>query len=418
MRRLRNQVLPYAWGSTTEIPRLLGVEPDGRPQAELWLGAHERGTSTLCPEDASRDSRVVGLDTAIAAEPEALLGAGSVRAFGPRLPFLLKILAAEAPLSLQAHPDTEQARAGFAAEEAAGTPRDAAGRNYRDPFHKPEMVVALEPFEALCGFRDPAAAYADIAANPAPLASRLRADLAGSDPSTALRAAFTRLLTLPEQERNALVTGLIDWEARNPAASRNSDGSNTDCMVRLAERYPGDPGAIAALLLNRVRLRPWEALFLPAGNVHAYVGGTAVEIMASSDNVLRAGLTSKHVDVPELLDVVRFEARAVPRVRPIAEGTWWRYPVPVGDFALWASGREARDGVLPGRGARIVLVLGAGAVTVRTGCGHELVLRGGDSAFVAASDGEVSVGEVSAAGADGRRPDVVVAGVGNGGAGP
>jgi mannose-6-phosphate isomerase len=151
MRRLENPVRHYPWGSTGAIPHLLGREPDGRPHAELWVGAHPTGPSLLAEQRPG-----ARLDEAIEARPQAMLGAQVAERFGARLPFLMKVLAAGMPLSLQVHPDAEQARAGFAAEEAAGVGRDSPLRRYRDPFHKPELLVALEPFEALCGFRPPA----------------------------------------------------------------------------------------------------------------------------------------------------------------------------------------------------------------------------------------------------------------------
>src|SRR5690625_3770485 len=191
MHRLINQVRPYPWGAKTAIPRLLGVEPDGRPQAELWLGAHYGAPSTVVTPGGP-----ASFDDLIAAAPKETLGESTVERFGERLPFLLKVLAAEEPLSLQAHPDAARARSGFAAEEAAGIPVAAADRNYRDPFHKPELVLALEPFEALCGFRDPAAARADLDGLSCGLAETLRGDLSAPDVHTALRGALTRLLTL------------------------------------------------------------------------------------------------------------------------------------------------------------------------------------------------------------------------------
>src|SRR5690625_3136345 len=172
MHRLTNQVRSYAWGSAAAIPRLLGREPDGRPHAELWLGAHHGAPSMVRTADGP-----IPFGDYISAGPKEILGEWAVRRFGERLPFLLKVLAADAPLSLQAHPDAARARAGFAAEEAEGVPVDAPHRNYRDPYHKPELVLALEPFEALCGFRDPADAHADLQGLDCDLARALRHDL-------------------------------------------------------------------------------------------------------------------------------------------------------------------------------------------------------------------------------------------------
>jgi mannose-6-phosphate isomerase len=236
-------------------------------------------------------------------------------------------------------------------------------------------MVAVEPFEALCGFRDPSRA-ADLLARLgvnelAPTIAVLR----GADAGVALRDAVTGLMELAEPERKALVEGVV-------AAARGRSGC--ELAVALGERYPGDIGVVVALLLNHVRLEPGEAVWMPAGNLHAYLHGTGIEIMAASDNVLRGGLTPKHVDVPELLRVLRFEVLTDPVVRPrqVAPGlvTW---PTPVDDFVLHRvdlAGGQATT--LPGHGPRVVLCL-RGEVRVDDGAG-ELVLVGGQAAFGAA----------------------------------
>ncbi|GAA1773777.1 MULTISPECIES: mannose-6-phosphate isomerase, class I [Streptomonospora] len=379
MHRLINQVRPYPWGARTAIPRLLGIEPDGRPQAELWLGAHPGAPSTvITPEGPS------SFDDVIAAAPKEMLGERTVERFGERLPFLLKVLAAEEPLSLQVHPDSARARAGFAAEEAAGIPVTAPHRNYRDPFHKPELVLALEPFEALCGFRDPAAARADLDGLTCELAGRLRADLAADGVHTALRAALTRLLTLPGDVREQLVGAFVaEWK-------RLGSGAHHDTIVELAELYPGDPGAVAALLLNRVSLRPGEALFLPAGNVHAYLRGTAVEVMAGSDNVLRAGLTGKHVDTAEVLSVVDFSVLPIPFTGPVPDRGRTEFRPGVAEFALATAGPGPISTRLDGGAPSVVLCLDGSADLVAES-GEVLALGRGESVFVPACCGRVTV---------------------------
>ena len=299
----------YEWGSRTAIPELLGLAPDGRPAAELWFGAH--------PDDPSPAGEA-SLDELIAARPDALLGAGVVRTFGPQLPFLLKVLAADKALSLQVHPTREQAQAGYAAEDAAGVDRAAPDRNYRDRNHKPELLCALTPFEALCGFRPVERTRALIAALDVPELGFLADALAGADP---LRAAFTAALTA--EDRAPAIAAL---------SARAAAGEDERLRgVRLAAAdFPGDVGVLVALLLNYLRLEPGEAIFLGAGNVHAYLRGTGVEIMASSDNVLRCGLTPKHVDVPELLRVTSFAALEDPRCPSVAGS----FAVPVPDFRL------------------------------------------------------------------------------------
>jgi mannose-6-phosphate isomerase len=326
------------------------------------MGAHPDSPSTVGG---------VALTTRIAGDPAGVLGADTVTRFGQRLPFLLKVLAAAEPLSLQAHPTNEQAAAGFAAEEAAGKPRQAGDRNYKDPHHKPELMVAVEPFEALCGFRDPSTA-ADLLAGLgvtelAPTIAALR----GAGVGVALRDAVTGLLELGEAERKALVEGVV-------AAARARSGY--ELAVALGERYPADVGVVLALLLNHVRLEPGEAVWMPAGNLHAYLHGTGIEVMAASDNVLRGGLTPKHVDAPELLRVLRFDVLPDPVVRPreVAPGlvTW---PTPVDDFVLHRVDLAGGQVTLPGRGPRIVFCL-RGEARVDDGAG-ERVLAGGQAAF-------------------------------------
>ncbi|NES15273.1 MULTISPECIES: mannose-6-phosphate isomerase, class I [Micromonospora] len=378
MELLQGQIRDYAWGSRTAIAELQGrpVPSDG-PEAELWLGAHPGAPATV-----DRDGSPVSLTDLLLAEPAHWLGERLVGRFGTRLPFLLKLLAADAPLSLQAHPDAEQARAGYAA--------DAGRVNYVDPYHKPELLVALSEFEALCGFRDPAESAAAIAAFgvPAlePVVAALRTGPAG------LREAVRLLLSWPEAERAGLVAGVLSAEAAGPDA----------VLARaLAVDYPADPGVLVALLLHHVRLAPGEAIWMPAGNMHAYLRGTGVEIMAASDNVLRGGFTPKRVDVDELLRVLRFEVLDEPVMAPVpvAPGvvTW---PVPVEDFALHrvevAAGGAAVRLALPG--PRVVLcragkltvddgvgtvTLGPGQAAVGTAAGGPLVLGGEGEAFVA-----------------------------------
>ncbi|WP_028649750.1 mannose-6-phosphate isomerase, class I [Nocardiopsis sp. CNT312] len=380
MLRLTNQVRPYAWGARTAIPRLLGTEPDGTPQAELWLGAHHGAPSTVHP-----DGGPVPLPRFIADDPHGVLGPRTVERFGARLPFLLKFLAADAPLSLQVHPDTARARSGFEAEERAGIPVGAPHRNYRDPHHKPELLLALDPFEALCGFREPAAARRDLEGLEGELAGLLRRDLAVSDTHEALRSALTRLLRLPVPERGRLLAEFVaEWSACG------GRGAHTGIVTDLADRYPGDPGAVAALLLNRVTLRPGQALFLPAGNLHAYLRGTAVEVMASSDNVLRAGLTHKHVDVPELLDVVDFSVLPVPYTGPRRLDGRREFRPEAPEFTLHEIGPGRVAAYLPGEGPSVVLVLD-GRVEMVAEVGHGLTLVRGESVFIPAGSGPVKV---------------------------
>lgn len=380
MHKLTNRVRPYAWGARTAIPHLLGIDPDGTPQAELWLGAHHGAPSTVHCDDESKP-----LPGLIAEDPHRVLGPRTAGRFGARLPYLLKYLAAETPLSLQVHPDAARARFGYEVEERAGIPMDAPHRNYRDPHHKPELLLALEPFEALCGFREPAEAAADLTGLTSTLAGRLRADLSLPDTHTALRAALTRLLTLPDAERGRLLGDFVDEWSRS-----HRSGAHADIVCDLAARYPGDPGAVASLLLNRITLGPGQALFLPAGNLHAYLQGTAIEVMASSDNVLRAGLTGKHVDVPELLDVVDFSVLPIPYALPVHVDGRREFRPGAPEFALHEIGPGPIAAHLPGEGPTVLLVL-HGQVELVAEVGRGVALRRGESVFVRADSGPIKI---------------------------
>jgi mannose-6-phosphate isomerase len=307
---LENAIQPYAWGSRTAIAGLLGRPvPSPGPQAELWMGAHP-----LAPSHLLRAGERLSLTEAIARAPEAELGPRSLKEHGPVLPFLLKVLASETPLSLQAHPDLALAKEGFAREQRAGIPLDAPHRNYKDPHPKPELLCALTPFDALCGFRPPAEALAVLDALGEPALSAVRDRLAIGGPE-GLRQAFTYLVTLPKEEGARLAAATVAAAAR---AGESPFGEAFAWTGRLDALYPGDAGVVVALLLRLVHLSPGEALFLDAGNMHAYLHGVGVEVMAASDNVLRGGLTPKHLDAPELLRVLRFGGAPVPVVHPMA----------------------------------------------------------------------------------------------------
>ncbi|MFJ4952975.1 mannose-6-phosphate isomerase, class I [Streptomyces sp. NPDC088760] len=366
MDRLDNTIRPYAWGSPTAIPHLLGVEPTGEPQAEMWMGAH--------PGAPSRTARGTLVEV-IEADPERELGARAVARFGPRLPFLLKILAAGAPLSLQVHPDLKQAEEGYADEERRGIPVDAPHRNYKDANHKPELICALTEFDGLCGFRDPVRA-ADLLDGLGVDSLKPYVDLLHAHPEdAALREVLTAILSADPGEMAHTV-------AEATAACTRLGGAYAP-YADIAHHYPGDPGVIAAMLLNHVRLQPGEALFLGAGIPHAYLNGLGVEIMANSDNVLRCGLTPKHVDVPELLRIVRFEPADPGVLRPEASPEGEEvYETPIDEFRLsryvLPEGGSAHDLT---RDTPQILLCTAG--TVRAG-EHEL--RPGQSVFVPAGE--------------------------------
>jgi mannose-6-phosphate isomerase len=371
MWQLTSAVRFYPWGSRTVIPEMLGLpSPADRPYAELWMGAH--------PDEPSLLADGVALDAAITADPDRLLGPDVVARFGPRLPFLLKVLAAETPLSLQAHPSTEQAEVGFAAEEAAGIPREDPRRTFKDPFHKPELLLALTTFEALCGFRPVEESLHCLAKLQVPELKPTIAALARGG----LRAALPQLLALGGEERSELVRA-VAARAASFVAAHDPEFINTyRWAAALAETYPGDPGVVISLMCNHLKLSPGEAVYLPAGNLHAYLSGAGVELMASSDNVLRGGLTAKHVDLAALMGVLDFTDGRIPVLHPVLGPGGLRYPVPVEDFDLTRCQLDAGSGTLSTRGPQVLLCT-EGRATLASADG-ELVLEQGQSAFVPA----------------------------------
>jgi mannose-6-phosphate isomerase len=363
--RLDNPIQPYAWGSFTAIPALLGQPPAAAPQAELWLGAHPSAPSRL-------EGSASTLLELISRAPAQHLGERSCARFGPTLPFLLKVLAAAQPLSLQAHPSLDQAQAGFAREEAAKVPRHAAHRNYRDPNHKPELICALTPFHALCGFRAHAGSVA--------LFEGLGLDVAVLRRS--LREYFEWAMTLPEAARLTLSQQVV-----RACTERPVPGFEAECRwaQRLGAQYAGDIGVVGALLLNLITLAPGQALWLPAGKLHAYLEGVGVELMASSDNVLRGGLTPKHVDVPELMRVLDFSEGPVPVLEP--KGPIAIYETASPDFELTRLTLAAGQPItLEQRGADLLLVT-EGTLSLTSGQGQTLTLQRGASAFAGAAEG-------------------------------
>lgn len=418
VRRLHNTVKNFEWGSTDAIPAILGTEPDGTPCAELWLGAHPMSPSRLELGQADMQSRhqssghVAGSTASgtvatattprlgpnlieyISGDPTGLLGHDSVAAFGPRLPFLLKVLSAQKALSIQVHPDAEQAAAGFAREEAAGPQLDAPNRNYKDPSAKPELIYALTDFHALTGFRPRKAVRATF--------ERLLSQPLSPESLDFLGALISALKSLNESKSFSRAVELVLGDPRAPGlvdeiAAHGIDelpeghvsrlGTAVDpgqTFCELVADYPHDPGVLVALMLNRVHLQPGEALAMESGVLHAYLFGTGIEIMASSDNVLRGGLTAKHVDIPELRKITKFRAGTPRMVEPERDGTLLGATE---DFALQAL-RCPRLKTIERRGASIVLCT-SGTVTL-TSLGSSVTLERGQSVFIPANEPTVS----------------------------
>ncbi len=392
--RLSNTIQPYAWGSKDALTELYGfASPGGDPMAELWMGAHPRAVSRLTVDGAE-----IGLDEYIAAHPERTLGAEPALATAAGrvdagLPFLFKILCAAAPLSIQVHPSLEQARAGFAAEDAAGVDRDAANRNYRDENHKPELICAIRPFWGLRGFR-PIADIRDELTTVEFRAADARPRLPESEDE--LKDFFRQLQLLAEGPRRELIAAGVSlsigrWPGGRPDALPEAGDplARYYWVLRIAEEHPGDIGILSPLLLNVFSLHPGEATYQPAGVLHAYLHGVGAELMANSDNVLRGGMTVKHIDVDELMKVGRFRSESP--VVLSGEETVYReieYPTPFDEFAFsrLLVGPECHVPV----GTAQILFCHEGPLRLRCE-GLELELSAGESVFVDAASDDLEV---------------------------
>jgi mannose-6-phosphate isomerase len=393
MRQLTGSIRPYQWGSVDLLPAFMRSEPTGKPQAELWLGAHPQAPSAVGEEP---------LDAVIAADPAGWIGAESRGRFGSRLPYLMKVLAVAQPLSLQAHPDRAQAETGFAREEAAGMSRTAPTRSYRDDWPKPEAVCALDSFDTLYGFREPDQTFALVDQLGVPAATDLVQPLRGGS-AAELARVFARLLRMPDA--SGLVSAVLE-AARDRTGEDGALGGFARTAAEVGAHYPGDSGLLAGLLMNRVRLQPNQAIFVPPCTLHAHLSGIGVEIMANSDNVLRGGLTGKHIDVEELLRVVDF----TPGSAGVLSGSQTRpgvfsYRSGADEFALWRLevGGEPTDVPATGQG-RIALVsdgelafqtatdpIGAASGDRRAGSGppagmSKIDLNRGESCFLQPAD--------------------------------
>lgn len=305
--------------------------PAAHPEAELWFGAHPGDSVWL--QAANGETSLL---EALVADPEGQLGSVSRARFGDVLPFLVKVLAADEPLSLQAHPSTKQAVEGYLREERLGIPVSSPERNYRDTSHKPELLVALQSFEALAGFRQSsrtAELLTALAVSDLDPFIHLLSDQSDAD---GLRALFTTWITAPQTDIDMLVPAVLEGAIAYVSSGATEFLAEVKTVMELGERYPGDAGVLASLLLNRISLTPGEAIFLPAGNLHAYLRGVGVEVMANSDNVLRGGLTPKHVDVPELLRVLDFNPTPEEALRPPTrcEGFAVVYETPTDEFEV------------------------------------------------------------------------------------
>ena len=323
---LKNSVQEYAWGSPTAIPDLLDQRnPGNKPQAELWMGAHPKAPSLV-----HHQGQWVSLLDLISQNPRDVLGKSAAKNFNNKLPYLFKVLAAAKPLSIQAHPNAYQAREGFQRENAQKIPLDAPHRNYRDANHKPECICALTRFWALSRFRRISGilSYLNKVCTHG-LDAEIN-NLKQQPNSEGLERFYTALMTMDADQQKRII-----GQALEQARRLEAEDPVFNWMLKIADDYPNDIGVLAPIFLNLICLEPGQALFLDAGELHAYLEGLGIELMANSDNVLRGGLTPKHVDVPELLRVLKFEDRDVTLLKPQElVPNEFVYPSPVKEFEL------------------------------------------------------------------------------------
>lgn len=379
--KLQNPIQNYAWGSKTAIQTLFGIEnPNQEPQAEIWMGAHPNGCSQVII-----DGKSVLLSELINTDQSRILSKVTAEQFG-ELPYLFKVLAAGNALSIQVHPNKEEAEAGFAREDAEGVDRYAPHRNYRDSNHKPELVYALTPYQAMNGFR----AFDEILAHfthmvdevEVPTIQKLVSTFEANITSQGLKDFFIGLLLLKGQDKQQSLSALLEYVTKFQQPMLEGDLSSL--VLELAQCYPDDIGLFAPFILNVLTLNPGQAMYLDARTPHAYIKGTGLEVMANSDNVLRAGLTPKHIDVAELARCTLFEEKPLNSLlcTPIVKGNQQRYPIPVPDFKFDCF-LQADNEVVEVNGAEIVFAIDSDAVITHT-FGEKLTIRKGESGFIPA----------------------------------
>ncbi|MGL4858928.1 MAG: mannose-6-phosphate isomerase [Enterobacteriaceae bacterium] len=378
MYKMLNKVQNYTWGSPDILPTMYGLpNPDHLPIAELWMGAHPVSSSLIIDKQGQEHS----LRQWIAADPVTNLGPKVAGRFG-QLPFLFKVLCAAQPLSIQVHPGKKAAEAGFAREQQAGLALNDPSRNYKDDNHKPELIYALTPFHAMNGFR-PVAESSRLLQPFSHLAPEIT-NFVASPQAKDLAALFTCLLELQGEKKEqalALLKSLADTETTEPWST----------VKRIACFYPQDCGLFAPLLLNVVTLQPGEAMFLREGTPHAYLHGVGLEVMANSDNVLRAGLTPKHIDIPELLSNLHTVTHSVAALysKPQQQEGVSYFPVPVADFAFSVHQVTQQASQLTQESAAILFCIEGCQQILR---GEEcLELQPGESCYIPACESPVLV---------------------------
>lgn len=369
---MTNVIQNYAWGSRCSFAQLFGISnQSGEPQAEIWMGAHPNGCSTV-----NTEGEETKLSNLISQNLSLFLSDKIAKRFG-ELPYLFKVLAAEKALSIQVHPNKQQAERGYQFEEQQGVPLTAGNRNYKDPNHKPELVYALTDYTAMNGFRPISEILAHFNYLDIPELTSLVHDLAGDQTPNGLASFFSGLLSLQGEQKEIALMMLIMKAKLSPTPLFN-------LISELEEQYPGDVGLFAPLILNVIALKPGQAMYLDAETPHAYIKGTGLEIMANSDNVLRAGLTPKYMDVEELVSCTKFNEKPIDRLllQPLEQDGVMEYPIPVEDFKF-AILSNSHQREIKTEGAEILLPLDE-AMTLTHQCGESCVIDKGQSVFIPA----------------------------------
>lgn len=380
---MENPIQEYTWGSKTAIQKIRRIEPDGKtPWAELWMGAHPKAPSAVRLNDVS-----MALNVLIQHYPDNILGVKTASEYNNALPYLLKVLAADQPLSIQAHPDAKQAGDGYERENRQQIHISASHRNYRDPWPKPELICAVEPFGALIGFRSPEA-ICSLARQFAPggLAQLIR-NLEARPEASGIRAFFNTLMTMEKPRQNEIINEAL-------AAAGISETPEAYWMDRLSRAYPEDIGILAPIYLNLLEIAPGRAVYLPPGVMHAYLYGTGIEIMANSDNVLRGGLTAKHIDVKELIEVLDFQSTSPEVLSPQPAGdSEHQFLTPAKQFCL--SVIDIKSGQIyagqAGHSAEILFCLNGSARVRKTGTDIFMPLESGRSVLIASDAGAFEI---------------------------
>ncbi|MBN1906442.1 MAG: mannose-6-phosphate isomerase, class I [Deltaproteobacteria bacterium] len=377
---IKNEILEYPWGSETFIPELLGIKPSyNKPQAEMWMGAHKKAPSMV-----KIDNSLIPLNRLIAECPDDILGKSVSEKFFREMPFLFKVLSASRPLSIQAHPDKGQAQAGFKRENINLIPLDAANRNYRDDNHKPELICALTDMWALKGFREPDEIIRLCAPLEGILGKGFTHILKEKPDESGIKAFFMLLMDMEKSKAAALVNDAI--KVIQPLRSKDNA---YEWMHRLNIEYPCDIGVLSPLYLNVLKLAPGEAIFLAARELHAYLSGSGLEIMANSDNVLRGGLTQKHIDKDELMRILSFVPGKPQVITGNNNGRFETfYKTSSEEFILSLISLPEKDSIYKKEGERsieIMLCTEGKATIIDTSDGNSLDIKKGMSLLIPAA---------------------------------